>query len=225
MTGGGSTSWEGGGSTSWDTPPTGGGSAPPVFTVPQGLRDWLLQWDFQILTWHIDVGSYILAAIEWVLGPLNAIAAWIADLVAWWEEFRQEVIDVFNIVGTSIGDLLNWVGNITTMISDWIGNWWAGVYDTVKDWVLSVVQEVKDWVQELAGNIGGLAALVGDFFANTLPGLARMVDVDDWITARLEPFRDLFNWFEQFGTDVRAFFSDPLQWIYDHLEAFFERFW
>ncbi len=205
----------------------GGGAGPqaPHFALPEWLHSFLVGLDFQILTWHLDIGSYILAPIQWVLDRINDAFEWIAQLVAWWEEFRQEVLDFVNLVPVWIGEVWNWITNLGQMIGQWISDWWDGIYDTVKEWVLSRIDEAKELITDLTTRVETIIIRVEDFFTVTLPQLARSIDVQDWITDRLAPFREMFNFFEAFKTDIVAFFSDPLQWIYDKLEEFFERFW
>jgi predicted PurR-regulated permease PerM len=189
------------------------------------LVNGLLYLDWQIFTWHINVGTAVEAAIDWVLDGLNTVITFVGQLAAWWEEFRQEVIDFFTEIPKWLNELWQYFLNFADTFAGWISDWWDGIFETVKDWVLTVVDKLKEIVTDIGDTLERWVTTVENFFTQVLPELAHKLDVLDMIKSFFEPWRDLLNFLSEVAADIGEFFSDPLAWVYNKLDDFFERFW
>lgn len=188
---------------------------------PDWLVSFLNQLHWKIITWDIDIGTPIETTIDWVLEPVNAIAEWVAQAVAWWEEFRQEVVDFFNLVREWINQVIAFIDGIKDRIFALIGEWWLGVIDTIKGWIEIARQFVIDLIDILQVTVNRVVTAWDNFWTDILPGLASKLDVSDLINNALLPFRNLLNWFEQVKTDLGEFFANPWEWLWSKFADWF----
>ena len=154
-----------------------------MISKPSWLVSFLAGLHWTILTWEIDVGGPIEGAIDWVLGPINELAEWAQLVLAWWEEFRQEVLDVVSLIGERFGELWTYVWGLADTLLGTIAAWWEATAETVRAWINAAVDLVWETVRDLWQRIEGLWTMVTSFFGEVLPGLARLVDVQDLINS------------------------------------------
>jgi len=192
-----------------------------MISKPSWLVTFLASLQVDILTWHIDIGGPIEGAIDWVLGPINELAAWANQVWAWWEEFRQEVLDFVNLVGSRFGELWNYVWALADTALQQVLTWWEAASETVRGWIEAAVELVWDQVRDLWGRIEGLWIMVTTFFSDILPGLARLADVDDLIRSALAPLAQVLDWFNAFGRDVADFLTAPWDWLWERFGDWF----
>ena len=185
-----------------------------MISKPSWLVVFLASLQLDILTWHIDIGGPIEGAIDWVLGPINELATWANQVWAWWEEFRQEVLDFVNLVGSRFGELWNYVWTLADTALSQIATWWEATSETVRAWIEAAVALVRDQVLALWDRVEGVWAWLSEFWTTVLPGLARLVDVQDLINAALLPFRGVLDWVEAFGRQVAEFLESPWDWLW-----------
>jgi len=190
-------------------------------TIPVDLLAFLhsLQWD--IFTWHIDVGTPIIRAIEWVLEWINSLVDWVQQIGNWYEDFRQEVVDFFTQIPKWLNEIWQWILNFADTLGDWIANWWEPIYQTVKDWVLTVIDEVKEALGVISDTVTRWVTTVESFFTSILPTLASKLDVADLIKAAFKPWTDLFNWWGEFYKEVKEFFVNPVEFIWNKFTDWF----
>ena len=190
---------------------------------PESLRSFLASgWlNFEFLGKKFYIGDAIEDAIDWVLGIINTIVEWAALIGAWWEDFRQEVVDFFALVSTWFAEVWQWILNFADTLGDWIANWW----DTKVTWIRDLVDAAEDWLMELIDDVRAgldqLGAWWDNFTTEILPGLAEKLDITKaFDNFRLE-WKDLFNFWGSLGREVMAFFTGPLDWIKDRIETWF----
>ena len=226
-----------------------------------------LNWD--IFTWHIYVGDTIESAIDWVIDWFNTLAEWAAMVGAWWEDFRQEVVDGFNIFREKIALFLDDpISYLINVFADYILPW-AEVHvpfiATLYHWFSTFKAEIElffegpveylktkfnddilPWAQEHIPFIATLYHWFTDFRAQLELFFESPVDylktvfadyILPWAQQTIPFIATLFFWYTEFGEkivnffttefwdDVVKFFNDPVEWVYDRLDEFFERFW
>ena len=192
---------------------------------PQWLVDFLNALNWDIFTWHIYVGDTVENAIDWVIDIIDTIITWMVQVGNWWEEFRQEVVDFFRLVPQWINEAWQFILNFWDTIGDIIATWWEAVYQTVKDWVNTIIDGVKDALKVVSDTLTQWVTTVENFFTSILPTLASKLDVADLIKNAFQPWRELLNFLVEIKNELVEFFTDPLQWAYNKMDEFFERFW
>lgn len=209
--------------------------------------DWLhtlLGWwaSFSNLLYSWKVNSY-----GW-MWPLNIIAPFFQalssiadglfsgffDFVYWADRINRDIQEkagqswVYDLLWaflSPINTTLSWLTNRLDNIGSTITNWWSGVSTTVLGWVEAAKGYALGLVNNLQGLVNSLQSWWNNFTATVLPSLASRFDVDQMIKSTFAPWADLFNFWGQVGSEIKAFFADPLQWVYNKLDDFFERFW
>lgn len=182
---------------------------------PGWLESWLSHLNWDILNWHIYVGDAIESAIDWVLDWIDDLATWAAQIAAWWEDFRQEVIDAFNAVVDFINEGIGNLGNIVSTWWDNLSEWWEGIKTTVLDWIDTAVEWVSDRIDDLAHLVDKIGIWWENFTTVVLPTLASKFDITAAFDQFMLTWRDLFEGWEAFKDSIFDFFNDPLDWLWD----------
>lgn len=148
--------------------------------------------------------NYATSAWKWVS---NSFAEVNAIVLTWWSTARLEV-------QCWIADARLWLqlrlDDFTHLVSD-VLSWW----DDFKDMIPSI-SEILLWF--------------ADWWAKILSPLTswwneRLLDIRNLMQSEL---RDWFPFYDELAglwNDIKLFFTDPLEWLYDRAEEFFDRFW
>lgn len=146
--------------------------------------------------------------------------------------------------------ILSWLPDLTGLF-EWFSDWWWAILNKVQDWWASVTTTVKSWI---AIAVEGLSSLLvawnnfwtitwpawtssfntlatawNNFWTLTFPTLVNVSWAWNWWKGRFtevglfvdSQFKERFP----FYNELVIFFDDPLQYVYDRLEGWFERFW
>lgn len=199
----------------------------------QNAEDWFHDAYVVVRDW-----VYPFSLLEYPIYGLYGVFKWLVedfyDFYLWLEEANALISDILswgniqNLIRSwliGIEDALSWFRNWTTYIGQYIADWWS-----------SILPLVLAYVDSALAGLGDFAATWDNFWNNIFPGLVTFEWLTSWWNGKLTEVNSLINsWFIAFTPfwegwqDVReeviAFFSDPLQWIYDKLDEFFERFW
>ena len=136
--------------------------------------------------------------------------------------------DIYNLLWTWLTyaeDAWAWVLNSVQNVTDIISGWWSTILPYIIGYVDMAVEGL-DWLLSMWDN----------FWYNTLPNLisldwltiwwdSKLLEVDTLIGSWLTAFSPFWEGWQEVRQEVTNFFADPLQWIYDKLDEFFERFW
>jgi len=192
-------------------------------------------YDLALASWDIPLLPNIIGNLFYDLHGFFVGLAW--DFV----DFGEEVDDIID----KLGDILSW-SNIRSFIRDWLPDvedvvdwyyrWWDKVIDEVDGWwsstrytVLDWIDNAKDYAWQLVRNVENWLDDLQDSWDNfrtlTLPNLADWSGVDGLIDSWFKTFTPFWEGWQDVKDSVIEFFSDPLQWLYDRLDKFFERFW
>ncbi len=214
-----------------------------AISKPSWLRSWLSNLNWEILTWRVYVGDAIEDAIDWAVDWINWAIYQAESAYAWARSAWDKALDV----GRDLGALINReIQKVLNNIEAWwgdLGEWWEAKrqdildwIDTAQDWLLDRVDDVRKglaslgqtwdnfweniWPQ-LLKDFNAWIVKVGEFFADILPGLASRFDItkafDDFMLA----WQDLFNFWVGFKTDLVAFLTDPLEWLWGKFTDWF----
>lgn len=169
---------------------------------------------------------------------LSDFTAYIAGILydgeQWWTDVENR-----------LGDVLSWY-NIKTLIRDWLPfidaaiqwyeNAWANIWVEINTWWPSVETEIKSWIASATDGIESLISQVESWLSNLqsawdnftstiLPTLTNLTDVDNLIASWFTNFTPFWEGWLDWKDSVAEFFADPLQWLYDKMDEWFERFW
>jgi phage-related protein len=188
---------------------------------PSWLRSFLDNLQFQIFTWHIDVGGPIETAFDWLFAPLNFLIDWLNWVLNWVEQAFDWVMDR---VRAFFDPWIYVIREIYNTISTWwssLGDWFSGLVSDIHDWVDARLQNFKDGFSIITDRLSDLWNLVSHFFSSILPDLASRLDVSNAIAAALIPWRDLFNFWGSFGRELVTLVTNPVAFIWSKFTDWF----
>ena len=157
-----------------------------------------------------------LAFGAWVSGKIEAIK----DSLSW-DSILALILTWFPFLST----MVSFFASLPDLIMATVSSWWLATSVTVGAAIeASIAFTVNVW-NALAASIAAVGQQVNDFFTLMVPTLVTGLQVDDLIRSwavSLEPF---WAGWSDVKDDVVTFFTDPLQWFYDRVDEFFDRFW
>ena len=198
--------------------------AAAYFSSLSSLFSNLAWYFYDFNTWVDNTANKLLEILNW-----NTIQSYIRS----WFYSLSDLSTIFYFFWT----------NVTNVIS----NWWSTAQATVKSWddaVKSFLQAQLNTVNSLLtslqaswdgfkGKIPSIDAIIS-WFTNWWGNVLAQVIAWGALTAlQIQSLVDsaftLRNGFWEGWQDIRAqvleFFADPLQWLYDRMDEWFERFW
>jgi len=124
-----------------------------------------------------------------------------------------------------LGELWSWFLDRISEVKSIIAEWWEAAKDTVLGWISTFVDVVYQLLDDLEASITELSSRWDDFWTITLPTLASHLDVAEAINNLRKEWSDLLDTWSELSEDIKLFFADPLGWLYERLEDFFDRWW
>lgn len=158
--------------------------------------------------------------------------------------------DIYNYIISffpSLDDIINWFGNWTSYVWGQITSWWQSVIPTVQQWIEEAINsaggligQLQTWLTNLQQawdnfitrlpTIDEVLAWFGDWFGQVRTNIIAwwnetVPSLNDWINSTLQEWFPFYDELVSLWADIRLFFVDPLAWVYEKLDEFFERFW
>jgi len=152
---------------------------------------------------------------------------WVDDVADKVADILSEV-DIWNILSTPIEwaqEARQWVLNAWDNIWYEIDAWWATTWQSVEAWIDEAKQYAFSLIDSVANMLLTLKQSWDNFASSILPNLADWLGVESLINSTLATWFPFYNDLVSLWSEIGAFFTDPLQWLYNRLEEFFERFW
>lgn len=189
-------------------------------------------------TFTARVAGYLYDASNWYDDTARKLTTFFTelDLTAWFKPWTDKILDAWNW----FRDRWNWFWQSA-------GEWWGTIIPTVRGWIDIATTGLDSlkvawnnfWnitFPEWTGKLNNLSASWTNFWAVTLPTLVSFQWLSTWWNSKLKEVDDLMvtklkDWFPFYKSladlwnSVAEFITDPLQWLYDRLEVFFDRFW
>jgi len=187
---------------------------------------------FNRLAWNFyDFGLWVDDTAQKLTTFFNEL-----DLTAWFKPWIDKILDAWN-----------WVRYAWWNVTGIIGDWWSSTSSTVLGWIaiategIAALQETWSnfwnitWPQ-WTGNLSELRSLWDTFWTVTLPTLVsfqwlstwwdtKLKEIDELTTTKLTDWFPFYDTLSELWDSIAEFFADPLAWLYDRLELFFDRFW
>ena len=167
-----------------------------------GVFLWLVEGFYEFYQW-----------LNWAADRIDEIFSWsnIQSMIRGWLSGIEAAID--------------WFFSWTTWVGQYITDWWSGILPYILGYIDSVVEGWED-----------LVTAWDNFWAVTFPNLvsfawldiwwqSRLLEIDTLINSWMTSFQPFWEGWQEIRSEVTDFFADPLQWAYDKLDEFFERFW
>ena len=173
--------------------------------------------------------------IDWAATQLANIFSWetIKSLIKGWLPQLESAVDWFlNRLSWFTTQVTNWWNSTKTTVQGWISSAISGIrtlVDQTNTWLANLQEAWDSWASQLP-NWNEVWGWFGNWWGNTL------VNLGNWWTQRLTEVTSLLNtaflerepfWagWQDVRDQVVEFITAPLQWFYDRLDDFFERFW
>jgi hypothetical protein len=156
-------------------------------------------------------------------------------------DFNTWVTNLVNQLATFINwsTLWNWFSQFYSMIATawtWVMSAWANVTSILSSWWAATSTTVLGWINTAVQGFQAVKVAWDYFWTQLFPGLVSFLGLDFWWTGKLpgitalilSTLKTAFPFYDemvQLWGEIKAFFTDPLQWAYNKLYDFFERFW
>ena len=150
--------------------------------------------------WFPDLGS----VIEWFIGRWNWFISAVGD---WWDETKETVLGWIDIVKQWFLELIDAVAKDLAQL--WAKLQWF--FDNLMT-LDEIIQWWKDWLGRVA------AALIRWGFITVL-------DVGSLIISAFLEREDFWAGWQDMRGMVTDFFADPVDFIFNKIDEFFERYW
>jgi len=119
---------------------------------------------------------------------------------------------------------------------NWISDAWGNVTNIINDWWEGQLAELKEWWEDQLAELEAVRDAWNHFWTTTLPNLitftwldawwsSRLLEFQEWFNSELQELLPFYNDFMELWEGIRDFFIDPLQWLYDKMDEWFDRFW
>lgn len=192
---------------------------------PQWLHDFLEDQSLDIFTWRFYMPTFMEMAFDWSYVEIHKLISPIDEALGavWqWETY------ITNYLETNFASIIKWlqlVEDLVRAVNQIVGDWLVNLNSIIDARVQAFIQPVLDLVGELYSRVEGVKGTLDIFIQDTLPQMAPKAYVDAAIEQVLSPWFLPFEVLGRFFRQIDDFFKDPLQWIYDRMEEFVERFW
>jgi len=196
-------------------------------------KSWFLEAYYEVNEWWSPFNLLapplysLYVAFYWLEQRFTDFNTWLT----WASDRIDEIIDerdIWNILSTPIkwaSDAWNWVANATLNVWSIIEQWGASFYDFIsasvnaaQTWLLNQITDVQNFANNLR-------AEWDNFLTVTLPNLIGRGELDSLLTSWLTTAFPFYDALASLWGEIQAFFVDPLEWLYNKLDEFFERFW
>jgi len=187
---------------------------------------------FSNLAWYF---SYL---YDW----LDDLAGRVADILTF-DSIYSYFSSYFDAAMSAWGWIVNALDNVWSILT----GWWSATSSTVMGWIDAARDFALSLHYSLLSNFDSLRAewdsfqaslpsvesvllWFADWWGNILTNLDywwsdKLLEIQDLISSRFAEFTPFLEGWQELRSAVTEFFTDPLQWIYDKLDEWFERFW
>jgi len=164
----------------------------------------------------IDFAHYLGQFSAWVWWAQD----WISKILTW--DYILSLIMPYIQWGINAW---NWVVNAWNNIWNEITIWWATIQTIVTGWIDVAKQWAKDLIDQVSIGLNYLSSAWTEFTTTVLPKLASWTGVGELITSYLENWFPWYNTLVEIKDELFEFFADPIDYVYNKMDEFFERWW
>lgn len=221
-----------------------GSARDSLYSAYLEVRGWI--WPFH----HLSTPLYnIYTAFYYLTIYFSYFNDWVEDTATKLTTILSyaNITSYFSYYFDAATNAWTWVVNAVSNVTSIINSWWSSAQYTVlawidnaKYWLQTQINSLNVWVSNLQASINELLALIPSmseiiaWFSNWWSLiLAQIISwgglpaalIQDLINSTLRLWFPFYDELASLWNNIRDFFADPLGWIYNKLEEFFERFW
>jgi len=186
------------------------------------VKDWIFPF------------HYIAAPFELTANAFMGLAEAFVYMSYWVDDVASKVSNILSF--ENIASYFSAIFDAALTASNWIANWWSNVTQVIGDWwkiteavVLSWIDITKEWASMLISQVntwlGSLQEAWSNFTKSILPTLASWTGVSGLINSTLIEWFPFYKTLWEIWEEIVKFFADPMQYVWDRIEEFFDRFW
>lgn len=211
---------------------------------PAGTMGWISQ-RFADASEALYLAYLNVLGISFVGETLAVPFLWLARICAdlsWDFYYFNEVV---NHIIDRIADILNFSDiysyfetyfNYAVTAWSWVRNAWDNIKGAVGDLIDIAKQGLEGLIDIATAGLDSLRVEWDNFWTVTFPTLVsfdwlgiwwndQLIELDFWFRSELQELAPFWEGWQEARDKVIDFFNDPLQWFYDRLEEFFDRYW
>ncbi len=187
--------------------------------------NWAMFWYGQI--WPL---SYLWNVFDAMSDWSTAIATICYDAIMPWNTFISDLANIWYWVNR-----LAWLDSLRDLIVNAayvVQNWEYNVRLVINSWWGSASSGIQALINAAIAPLNAVKVAWDNFWTNTLPTLARVVDLAAWGNSLLTQAQSLINaaiataapfWagWADIRTTVLEFFADPLEWLWGKFTDWF----
>ena len=151
---------------------------------------------------------------------LNTITAQIGETLSW-DAIKSYILNWL----PDLENAINWFLNSVYWINAQIISWWNNTVFVVQNWI----NIARDLLQAQVNNLTSwLANLQNewDTFKKEIPDLSTIfLEINTLIGSWFKQYQPFWEGWLDWKNKVIEFFTDPLEWVYNRIDEWFERYW
>jgi len=214
------------------------------YSAYETVADWI--FPFNLLATILYYIYYAFATLARYFVAFNDWADEIARKLA--EQLNIETILSYLRTFIDYATLAwEWVQNAASYISSRLNEFWISIRPLILAWIENIRQALQAQINELATfyeqirqniaeilkqlpPLSELWAWFKDWWAHVLHPLTswwheKLKEIQSLVFSWLKEMFPFYNELVELWNEIKKFFADPLQWLYDKMDEFFERFW
>ncbi|MCJ7828991.1 MAG: Mtc1 family protein [Dehalococcoidia bacterium] len=175
---------------------------------------WFTILGVRVPPWSFTPGLWIESAVDFLLGPVNAIITAVLDV-------SVHLTEAWNKAYEALGKIDNILSSLTHTISSYVTSWWSSAFQTVKVAISTAAGAVSDFAKQVARDVVGLGTKLQSLTDVTrgwqtwlLKSLATIPPIDTLIAG----FNKAESFFALYLTPIGDFLTSPVDWIFDRID-------
>jgi len=153
---------------------------------------------------------------------------------SWWEKAKEAGLSILDILTDRDKTLLEKLLEAAGVGWDFVTDTGETIVDNTLDTLQTLIAPLLQLIDTLLEKYDQLKETITheikQQIANLIPWIeleqqTLVADFDEWWETELAELSETFSWIFEFRDSITEFFSDPLQWLYNKMDEWFERFW
>ena len=196
-----------------------------AISKPTWLRNWLSKLNWDIFTWKLYIGDAIENGIDWVITWINLQVEMVDRAQSAADLAYDKALEVDTSLRKDIALDLSEVYQELDKLESELSEQWKGVFEAFEKAVNKFISDLDARTDYLEYIVAELSKWWDNFRFNILPLLPTKQEVEDVLKAETDPIKKEVEKHGNIFTWAWDLLTDPMKFLYDRAEEFFERFW